>query len=67
MLSIPVIWDTVREMLRREYYGGVIVDARQTPATISYSKALPAQTITFIGPDGIRPGIFPKQCCRTFP
>jgi hypothetical protein len=31
ILSIPVIWDTIREMLRRDYYGGVLIDARQTP------------------------------------
>jgi hypothetical protein len=52
VLSIPVIWDTVREMLRREYYGGVVIDARQTPALITHNKTLPATFILFIGPDG---------------
>lgn len=52
ILSIPVIWDTIREMLRRDYYGGVLIDARGTPALIIYDKKLPADTILFIGPDG---------------
>ncbi len=52
VLSIPVIWETVREMLRREYYGGVVIDARQTPALITHDKILPADTVLFIGPDG---------------
>jgi hypothetical protein len=52
ILSIPVIWDTIREMLRREYYGGVVIDARQTPAVITHDKALPANIVLFIDPDG---------------
>ena len=52
ILSIPVIWDTIREMLRRQYYGGVIVDARQTPALITHDKTLPAEIVLFIGADG---------------
>jgi hypothetical protein len=52
VLSLPVIWDTVREMLRREYYGGVIIDARQAPASITHDKTLPAGIVLFIGPDG---------------
>jgi len=52
ILSIPVIWDTIREMLRRDYYGGVLIDARQTPALITSQQSLPANTILFIGPDG---------------
>jgi hypothetical protein len=52
ILSIPVIWDTIREMLRRDYYGGVLIDARQMPALIVSQKSLPANTILFIGPDG---------------
>jgi hypothetical protein len=52
VLSIPVIWDTVREMLRREYYGGVVIDARETPVLITHDKTLPAEMILFIGQDG---------------
>jgi hypothetical protein len=52
VLSISVIWDTVREMLRREYYGGVVIDARETPALITHDKTLPAEMVLFIGPDG---------------
>ena len=39
-------------MLRRDYYGGVVIDARQTPALITHDKAMPAETILFIEPDG---------------
>jgi hypothetical protein len=52
ILSIPVIWDSVREMLRREEYGGVVIDARQTPALITHDKALPAAIVLFISSDG---------------
>lgn len=52
VLSIPVIWDTVQEMLRREYYGGVIIDARQTPALITHDKSLSARFVLFISADG---------------
>jgi hypothetical protein len=52
VLSIPVIWDTVHEMLRREYYGGVVIDARHTPALITHDKILPADTVLFISADG---------------
>lgn len=52
VLSIPVIWDTVNEMLRREYYGGVVIDGRQTPALITHDKSLPANFVLFIGSDG---------------
>jgi hypothetical protein len=52
VLSIPVIWDTVREMLHREYHGGVIIDARKSPALITHDKTLPAKVVLFIGPDG---------------
>ena len=43
VLSIPVIWNTIREMLRRDYYGGVLIDGRQTPALIISQKSLPAK------------------------
>ena len=52
VLSVPVIWDTIREMLRRQYYGGVIIDGRQTPASITHDKTLPAEMVLFIGSDG---------------
>jgi hypothetical protein len=52
VLSIPVIWDTILEMLRRQYYGGVVIDGRQTPALITHDKTLPAEMVLFIGSDG---------------
>jgi hypothetical protein len=52
VLSVPVIWDTIREMLRRDQYGGVLIDARRTPALITYDKTLPADLVLFIDPDG---------------
>jgi hypothetical protein len=51
-LSVPVIWDTVQEMLRRYYYGGVLVDARQTPVSITHDRTLPADLVLYIAPDG---------------
>jgi len=52
VLSIPIIWDTLQEMLRRNYYGGCIIDARQTPALIRHDKSVPAAFVLFISPDG---------------
>jgi hypothetical protein len=52
ILSIPTIWDTIREMLRRDHYGGVLIDARQIPALITHDRSLPADIVLFIGPDG---------------
>ena len=52
ILSIPVIWDTIREMLRRDHYGGVLIDARQTPVLITHDTALPADFVMFIDRDG---------------
>jgi hypothetical protein len=57
VLSIPTIWDTIHEMLRRSYYGGVLIDARQLPALITHDKSLPAGIVLFIGPS-----VLPSFC-----
>ena len=47
VLAIPVIWNSIQEMYRQYYYGGVLLDLRQSPPLITYSKAIPAN-MTFV-------------------
>lgn len=52
LLSIPVIWDTIREMLRRDEYGGVLIDARQSPPSVMHDRSIPADIVLFIDAQG---------------
>jgi hypothetical protein len=52
LLSLPSIWGTVQEMLRRREYGGVIIDTRMTPANIHHDQSVPADLVLVIKPDG---------------
>jgi hypothetical protein len=52
MLSLPVIWNTIREMLRRDYYGGVIIDTRGADVSIKHDPAVPAEMVFVIQQDG---------------
>jgi hypothetical protein len=52
ILSIPIIWDAILEMIRETEYGGVLIDMRVQPTAISNSKAVPAEFILIIHPDG---------------
>ena len=52
VLSIPVIWDTIREMLRRDEYGGVLIDARKSPPLIEHDRSIPADIVLFVDEQG---------------
>ncbi len=52
LLSLPSIWAAVQEMLRRREYGGVIIDARTTPANIHHDQTIPADLVLVIRADG---------------
>jgi hypothetical protein len=52
ILSIPSIWAAVQEMLRRHEYGGVIIDARTSPANIRHDRSVQADLVLVIRADG---------------
>jgi hypothetical protein len=52
LLSLPTIWAAVQEMLRRREYGGVIIDARTTPANIHHDPSVQADLVLVIRADG---------------
>jgi hypothetical protein len=52
LLSLPSIWGTVQEMLRRREYGGVIIDTRTSPANIHHNQSLQADLVLVIRADG---------------
>jgi hypothetical protein len=51
LLSLPSIWTSIQEMLRRREYGGVIIDARTTPANIHHDLSVPADLVLVIRAD----------------
>jgi hypothetical protein len=52
VLSIPIIWNSIQEIYREYYYGGVIVDLRQTPPLITSSKIIPPNMTFVTDPSG---------------
>lgn len=52
LLGILVIFREILEMVRQAYYGGVIIDIRQSPPLITNSKSIPANMIFVIDKDG---------------
>ncbi len=52
ILSIPVVWNTIREMLRRDHYGGVIIDLRNKNVVIRHDRSIAAEMILVIREDG---------------
>jgi hypothetical protein len=52
VLSVPIIWNAILEMIRETEYGGIIIDLRQHPAEITNSKKIPADYVMIISQDG---------------
>jgi hypothetical protein len=52
LLSLPSIWASIQEMLRRREYGGVIIDTRTTPANIHHDLSVQADLVLVIRADG---------------
>jgi hypothetical protein len=52
ILSIPVLWNSIQEMLRERYWGGVLIDSRSTPPTIVNSDKVPAKFVFIIDANG---------------
>ena len=52
LLSIPSIWSAIQEMLRRQEYGGVVIDTRTTPINIQHDQSLEGDLVMVIRGDG---------------
>ena len=52
VLAAPILYDAVLEMIRETVYGGVIMDLRDKPPTITNSRAIPAGVVEVIKTDG---------------
>jgi hypothetical protein len=52
VMSIPILYSSVREMVRQTYFGGVIIDARTTPVSVINSKSIPENIVLYIAPNG---------------
>jgi hypothetical protein len=52
VLSAPLVWQSIVEMTRQTYYGGVIIDARHAPVSIINSRSIQSDLVIFIHPDG---------------
>jgi hypothetical protein len=50
--SIPIIWQAGVEMIRQAHFGGLLIDARQSPPLITNSLTIPASMVFFIDPSG---------------
>jgi hypothetical protein len=51
-IAVTELAQMVREMLRQVYYGGVVIDTRSQPPSISSSPRIPADTVFVIEADG---------------
>jgi hypothetical protein len=51
-MSIPLIVQMMREALRQVYYGGVLIDMRKQPVTVTSDPQIPANMIFMIDPEG---------------
>ncbi|HXW71132.1 MAG TPA: hypothetical protein VEK34_06805 [Methylocella sp.] len=67
VLSIPSIWSAVQEMLRRQEYGGVVIDTRTTQASIHHDQALQANLVMVIHVDGSTESLRSNLATEDFP
>jgi hypothetical protein len=51
-LAVPVILQMVKELLRQTYYGGVLVETRSQPPSITSDVKIPANMVFVIAADG---------------
>jgi hypothetical protein len=52
VMSIPVLYSSILEMIRQTFFGGVIIDARTKPVSVINSKSVSANMVLYIAPDG---------------
>jgi hypothetical protein len=51
-LTIPILSQMVKELLRQTYYGGVIIDTRSLPPSITSDPKIPGNMVVIIDHDG---------------
>jgi hypothetical protein len=51
-IAITQLVELIKEMLRQVYYGGVIIDMRSRPPTVTNDPKIPANMIFVIDPEG---------------
>lgn len=51
-LTIPVVLQMIREALRQTYYGGVMIDMRTHPPSVTSDLKIPGNMVFVIEPDG---------------
>jgi hypothetical protein len=51
-MAIPVVLQMIKELLRQTYYGGVIIDTRPQPPTVTSDPKIPANMVFVIKTDG---------------
>jgi hypothetical protein len=52
VLTLPALYDAIHEMVRETVYGGVIIDLRTSPPTVTNDKRVPGGLVQRINPDG---------------
>ena len=52
VMAVPVIAQMIREALRQFYYGGVLIDLRLQPPSITSDLKIPANMVFVINADG---------------
>jgi hypothetical protein len=51
-IAVPLVVQMVREALRQIYYGGVLIDTRTKPTSVSSDPRIPANMVFVIDADG---------------
>jgi len=52
VMGAPLVWQFVREQVRQYWYGGVLIDARTTPVTITNDLRIPGDMVLIIEASG---------------
>ena len=51
-IAVNELLQMIRELLRQVYYGGVVIDTRPQPPSVTSDPKIPANTVFVIGADG---------------
>ena len=51
-IAVTALLKLIQELYRQTYYGGVVIDTRQQPPTISSDPKIPGEMVFVIGADG---------------
>jgi hypothetical protein len=51
-MTIPVVLQMIKELVRQTYYGGGVIDTRAQPASITNDPKIPANMVVVINADG---------------